>query len=90
MVAAVRKTEKALGSDKIEVIETELGQKHTMQKGVYARHEIYAGQVISLADLMFLRPEAAISALDYEQLIGHRSKLDYLPLAPIQRTELKV
>lgn len=71
-VAAVRATEQAI---RPKVIKIGPGEKYTRaraRRGLYAARELPAGHVLRAEDLLIVRPESAIAADEWEQLVGCR------------------
>jgi N,N'-diacetyllegionaminate synthase len=70
LVSTIRDIEKALGSPDKRVSESERVNIPVARRGLYAAREIAAGSVISEDDLVALRPEAEISPMEFDVVVG--------------------
>jgi N,N'-diacetyllegionaminate synthase len=70
LVSTIRDIEKALGSPEKRVSESERINIPIARRGLYAARDIAAGAVISETDLVALRPEAEVSPMEYDIVIG--------------------
>lgn len=76
MVAAIRDTERALGSGEKTVIDVEEELHQKARRGIHANGHIDAGQVITDADVKVLRPGAEARGLHpkfYNEVVGSRA-----------------
>lgn len=64
-VSSVRKVEKSLGKFDWSVQKEEKSQRSTMQKGIYARQNLFRGDFVAVSDIKILRPRGDITPKDY-------------------------
>lgn len=64
-VGAARKVEAALGAKDWQIQAEEITQRKTMKKGVFARHDIEAGDKVGVENVKFQRPEGQLSPKDF-------------------------
>jgi N,N'-diacetyllegionaminate synthase len=62
---AVRKVEKAFGIRNWCVQDEELAQRKTMNKGVFARRNIDTGEIVTISDVKFQRPEGGLTPKEF-------------------------
>jgi N-acetylneuraminate synthase len=77
MVQSIRDTEVILGDAKKAPTQAELKNKNIVRRGVYAAKDIELGKVISLDNIITLRPENSISPLDIWDYLGRKAKKAY-------------
>jgi len=70
LVARIRQVEAILGSYNKVVTEAESGNKQMMQKSIYWRRAVGAGEVVSEADLVYKRPALGLRPADSQQVLG--------------------
>jgi N,N'-diacetyllegionaminate synthase len=75
-VSAIRNVEKSFGSKAVNILPSEKSQKETMEKSIYSRRDISKGKVVSMDDLMFLRPSGGMPPSDYKEIIKKKCKVD--------------
>lgn len=78
-VQAVRKVEKALGSQDWDIQTEEVAQRQTMQKGVYARRTIKRRERVHLEDIKSLRPLGKITPKEFFLRYQNRMALKDIP-----------
>ena len=64
-------------------IEIDSGHVSSFRRGVYFHRDMIKGEVVKENDLVFLRPNNGISAIDYKLLIGRKCKKSILALDPL-------
>lgn len=75
MVSAIRNIELAIfGSGIKEPSESEIKNKILGRKSLYASKEIEVGEFIKKEDIIALRPGDGISPMDYEKVVGKKTK----------------
>lgn len=83
LVRNIREIELALGSDRKTVSESEKLNIPIARRGLYAAQDIEPGTVITSENLVALRPEADISPMEIDLIVG-KSSQQYIPkYAPI-------
>lgn len=65
---------------KVTEAEKALGHVEEFRRGVFLKNDLLAGSVVSMDDVVCLRPEVGIRALEVEQLIGKKLKKDIMAL----------
>ena len=70
LVDTIRGVELALGSAQKTVSASERENIPIARRGLYAARPISAGSVVTTEDVIALRPEAHISPMDYDKVIG--------------------
>jgi N,N'-diacetyllegionaminate synthase len=70
LVSTIREIEQALGSPDKRVSESERINIPIARRGLYAARDIAAGSVISEDDLVALRPEAEVSPMAFDVVVG--------------------
>jgi N,N'-diacetyllegionaminate synthase len=73
LVSTIREVELALGSPEKTVSESERQNIPIARRGLYASREIDEGEIITAADIVALRPEAAISPMEVDSVVGCRA-----------------
>ncbi len=76
MVQSIRNIEKALGSPLKRPSPSETPNIHIARKSIHLGIDKKAGEVISLADLVMLRPGDGISPMQIEQVINRKLSMD--------------
>lgn len=77
MVAAVRKTEKALGDGKKHVTQSEAKNKPIARKSILAKRAIHKGEVFTAENLTVKRPGDGISPMRWYEVLGKTAKRDF-------------
>jgi N,N'-diacetyllegionaminate synthase len=72
MIAGIRAMEQMLGSPVKELRAVERDTVHLVRRSLYANRDIAAGEVITEAMLMPMRPQSGIPAGALDQLVGRR------------------
>ncbi len=81
LVTDIRDIERALGSPEKRITESERANRPVARRGVYAARDIAEGEVLTLDDTVCLRPEAELSPMAIDSVLGR-------PLArPLARHE---
>ena len=83
MVSTIRDIEQTLGSPKKTVSASERVNIPIARRGLYAAREIPAGAVLTPDDVIALRPEAAISPMDVDRVIGQTATHGFSQHEPI-------
>lgn len=76
MVNYVREIERAMGSTRKEVVEEERETVFVQRRGLYAKHQIKAGQILSVDDIDVLRPALGIQPKFKKTIVGKTAKVD--------------
>jgi N-acetylneuraminate synthase len=76
MVDYVREIERAMGSTRKEVVEEERETVFVQRRGLYAKHQIEAGQILSADDIDVLRPALGIQPKFKKIIVGKTAKVD--------------
>lgn len=72
MIRNIRTVERALGSSEKRPSESELKVRAVARRSVAARGDLPSGHVLSMSDLILLRPGTGIEPRDMERLVGRR------------------
>lgn len=64
-------------------IEINSGHVTSFRRGVYFNRDIKKGEIVNEKDLVFLRPNNGVSAIDYSILLGKKCKESILALVPL-------
>ena len=83
MVIQIRKVEKALGSERKQILKTEKSSLFTGRRGLYAKYFIARGSVFDENNIAILRPSRGIKPKDWHCVIGKKSKRDIAAFEPI-------
>jgi len=83
LVVSIREVEVALGSSEKRVTESERENRPVVRRGVYAARDIAAGETLTLADLVCLRPETEISPMGIDRVLGKKLNRSLARHAPI-------
>jgi N-acetylneuraminate synthase len=70
MVNAIRNIEKALGSPDKKTSPSEAKNKFIARRSIFSSRDIEAGEILSMDNLVILRPESGISPMLIDELIG--------------------
>ncbi len=70
MVDAIRNIEKALGSPEKKTSPSEAKNKFIARRSIVSSRDIEAGEILSLDNLVILRPESGISPMFIDEFIG--------------------
>lgn len=70
LVEGIREIERALGSSEKVITESERANRPIARRGVYAARSIAVGEVLTLDDVVCLRPEAKISPMAIDTVLG--------------------
>ena len=73
MIQKIRDTETALGSNKKIVTKSEKENQKVIRRSIYASHSIKKGDIFSSKNLICLRPDTGISAINWKKIIGSRA-----------------
>lgn len=76
MIAAIRFTEQALGSEQIKVYEAERSARQNARRSLVAQCDIHAGEIISNEMIGIKRPGGGIAADAIDQVIGKVAACD--------------
>ena len=77
MVAAVRKTELALGDGRKHVTESEAKNKPIARKSILAKRDIKKGETFTPENLTVKRPGDGISPMRWYDVLGKTAKRDF-------------
>lgn len=83
LVKTIREVEQTLGSSKKSVSDSEKPNIAIARRGLYAARRIGAGQTITEEDVIALRPEAIISPMQIDEVVGKRSPKSFAPNEPL-------
>ncbi len=70
MIDAIRNIEKALGSPEKKTSPSEAKNKFIARRSIFSSRDIEAGEILSLDNLVILRPESGISPMFIDEFIG--------------------
>ena len=70
MVSTIREIEQTLGSPEKTVSASERVNIRIARRGLYAARDVPAGERLTRDDIVALRPEASISPMEYDRVIG--------------------
>jgi N-acetylneuraminate synthase len=84
MINQIRNIEQALGSGVKQIQSIEVETKKVVTKGVYIKKSIKKGSIISLDNVLFMRPVDEISANFFEQIEGKRISRDISDGEPLK------
>lgn len=88
LVQTIREVEQVLGSPEKNVSESERQNIPIARRGLYAAREIAAGEIITAADVVALRPEALISPMKVDDVIGSSAMKPFARHEPLDLTYL--
>jgi N-acetylneuraminate synthase len=83
LVKTIREIEQALGSDQKIVSSSERMNIPIARRGLYAARNIPVGKVLTPEDVIALRPEANISPMEYDIVIGSQVTQPFVKHAPL-------
>jgi len=89
MVDRVRLLEKALGSEKKEVVEEESETVIVQRRSLHANRDIKKGEIIGLEDIIELRPAVGILPKYKKSIIGKKAKIDILKYEAIKQENIE-
>lgn len=72
LARSIREVEQALGSSRKSVTSSERENRPVARRGVYASRDIAAGETLTLADIVCLRPETDLSPMSIDDIIGKK------------------
>ena len=78
MVKAIRNIELALGDGVKQMMPSEKSNREIVRKSLVAIKEIKSGDVFSLDNVSAKRPGTGISPMNWDQIVGKKSKRNYL------------
>jgi N-acetylneuraminate synthase len=84
MVADIRIVEKSIGSGEKARRPSEFDNVALARRGVYAARDIAAGEVVSDADIVLLRPETTMSPMALWDILGKPAKRAFRKYRPIE------
>ena len=70
LVAQIREIERALGSDQKTITDSERENRPVARRGVYAARDLEAGTILTLDDVVCLRPETELSPMAIDSVLG--------------------
>lgn len=79
LVAAIRRTEAALGTGIKEAAEAEKSNIDIARKSIVAARAIKAGEIFTEDNLLCKRPGNGISPMRWDEVIGHTATRDFAP-----------
>ncbi len=89
MVAAIRNIEKTLiGSGVKQPTDAEIKNKQVARKSIHLNKNLAKGHVITTSDLISLRPGDGISPMEWNNVVGKKTKKDLLAGAKINWHDL--
>ena len=74
MIVAIRNIELALGSPKKTTSPSEAKNKFIARRSIFSSRDIEAGEILSMENLVILRPESGISPMFIDEFIGKTVK----------------
>ncbi len=83
MVRSIRNIEKSLGTHIKKTTPSELKNKAVARRSIYTAKNTRKGKIISMEDLIVLRPEKGLSPMNIDMLIGKKIRLDLPKHYPI-------
>lgn len=89
LVQTIREVELVLGSPEKTVSESERQNIPIARRGLYAAREIPSGAVITAEDVVALRPEALISPMHVDAVIGSRATASFGRHEPLDFAHLR-
>ena len=89
MVDVLRRVERSLGDGVKAPSMRELPERFWARRGMYAARDMERGEVLSLSDVVFLRPCKGVPAEAFEAAIGRRLKRDVSEGEPIGFEDLE-
>jgi N,N'-diacetyllegionaminate synthase len=78
MVKAIRNIELALGDGVKQMMPSERSNREIVRKSLVAIKQINSGDVFSLDNVAAKRPGTGISPMNWDQIVGKKSKRNYL------------
>ena len=78
MVRAIRNIELALGDGVKQMMPSERSNREIVRKSLVAIKQIKIGDVFSLDNVSAKRPGTGISPMNWDQIVGKKSKRNYL------------
>lgn len=79
MVEAVRRIEKALGSDVKQATPLELENRKSIRKSIVAQKKIVKDSLFTEQNLTTKRPGTGISPMEWDRVIGQKAHRDFFP-----------
>ena len=84
LVNAVREIEIGLGNGLKCISDTEAEVKSVVRRGIYARRNIKAGQLLGAGDLIVLRPERGIPSRFFDDILGLKAAMEIKEGTPLE------
>lgn len=72
LVAGIREIERALGSSEKRITDSERANRPVARRGVYASRDMQVGEILTMEDVVCLRPEAELSPMAIDSVLGRR------------------
>lgn len=82
-VAAIREAEAAMGPREPKVGEAEASVARRARRGIYAARHLKAGEVVTEADLLVVRPAGPATPPDLARLLGRKLEADIPQFRPV-------
>ena len=70
LVNSIREVELALGSSEKAITNSERENRPIARRGVYASHDLAAGEILTPDDIVCLRPETQLSPMSIDSILG--------------------
>lgn len=77
MILAIRNIEKSLGSSEKKPSSSEVVNMAVIRKSIVAKQKIKKGEFLSDKNIIVKRPGTGISPMEWDNLIGTRSRYDF-------------
>ena len=89
MIESIRNIEKALGSEEKKATDSEIRNRDIARKSIHIAKYKTPGEILTLEDIIMLRPGDGISPMDYKNIIGRKVINELLPGQKLQWTDLQ-
>ena len=83
MVNQIRNVESALGDGEKRVVDSELKNRILVRKSIFAKKNIFKGEVFSSENITTKRPGNGISPMEWDNVIGKKAPKNFQPDEPI-------
>lgn len=89
LVSYVRNIEKALGDGKKRQMPCEINTAKVARKSIFSKHEIAAGQEISMDNIVIKRPGTGIAPIHIDLVLGKKAKCNLAKDTQIQFNDIE-
>jgi sialic acid synthase SpsE len=89
MVRCIRNIEVALGSDIKRPTESEVKNKLIARRGVMSASAISAGEILTMDNLVVLRPEIGLSPMLIDMVLGKKARRNLRPQHPLSLDDVE-